>query len=157
MAYVSITPYADRIFGDAYWAERLNATVWTTATTDNRDKALKQATKLIDGLNFTGYRSVDTQAGEFPRNGDTDIPYEVQEACCEIAMECLSGNTLASAVTAKAGIASESIGDASVAYDGVGRAGSMISATLGTLSPVAARLLAPWLRDEDSFLVERVS
>ena len=157
MPYVAIVPYADRIYANAYWDDRLANSAWSAATDDNKDRALKQATTVIDTLDFVGYKTSETQVRQFPRNDDTDVPDEVLQATCEIAAVLLSGTTLDSVVGGKAGIASESIGDASVSYTGAGRAGAFLSATLGTLSPVAARLLAPWLRDEDSIRVDRVS
>lgn len=60
--------YATRTYGDAYYASRLFATIWTGATTDTKDASLIMATRVMDaavtarrtfvppgGLNRPGY------------------------------------------------------------------------------------------------------
>lgn len=91
----------------AYFADRLNEVAWTDASPQNRNKAIIAATRIIDRLNFKGYKktvydylasledlSLADQAElnaasaaqelQFPRDTDTDIPEEIKLACYEI-------------------------------------------------------------------------
>jgi hypothetical protein len=153
MAYTAITPYADKSYGDAYFAERLNTTAWTSATDDNKTAALKQATRMIDLLPLVDEKCDDTQAREFPRSVDAgcaddsgDVPAAVQDATCELAIAFLENKTLEQ-LSSNEGIKSKRVGDASQSYaDGRGRM-ALADDNLGLPSPTAARLLAPWISD----------
>ncbi len=151
--YVATIPYADRAYADMYFSERLKAELWTGATDDNKDKALKMATRIIDTLNFVGFKNDFDQIREFPRNGEASIPTEAIDACCEVAMELLRGNTLEKMMAA-IGISSESIGDASRSYE-AGGALQLLDANLGLPSQMAARYLSIWLKDEEVFDIVR--
>ena len=159
MTYAAITPYADVAYGDAYFAERLNSTAWTSAGA-NKLVALKQATRMIDLLPLVSEKCDDTQDREFPRAVDVgcddesgDVPAEVQDACCEIAVALLENKSLEQ-LSDKAGVRSERAGDASKTY---GDRGSMelVDDNFGLPSPTAARMLAPWLMD-DALDLDRV-
>jgi len=154
MTYASITPYADETYGTAYFAERLNSAAWDDADSADRVKGLKQATRMIDLLPLVDEKCDPDQAREFPRSVDDgcadesgDVPTEVQDACCELAIAFLQGKTLEQ-LSSKAGLKSKKVGDAAETYD-TGR-GSMALAddNFGLPSPTAARLLAPWISDE---------
>lgn len=154
MAYASITPYADETYGDAYFAERLNSAAWDSADSTNKEKALKHATRMIDLLPLVDVKCDDTQAREFPRSVDDgcadesgDVPAEVQDACCEIAIALLENKSLEQ-LSSNSGIKSKRVGDASQSYaDGRGRM-ALADDNLGLPSPTAARMLAPWISDE---------
>lgn len=95
-----------------YLNERLNASAWTTAVaaaTGDPERALIQATRLIDRERFEGepvlplngtVASGDTQALKWPRySADTDtgwvwestvIPQPVKDAACELALWLLN-------------------------------------------------------------------
>lgn len=152
--YVAITPYADRTYANAYFAERLSTVAWDNASNGDKDKALKMATLLIDQLPYIGYKNDESQAREFPRNNDTEIPQEVAMACAEVAKALLEGNNLES-LYEKSGISSESQGGASASYTGNGPA-ELLGACNGLPSPMAARLLNPWLRDFEVINLTRV-
>jgi len=85
------TAYVDIATATIYFNDRVDDSVWVTATTDQRDRALKTATRLIDRLNFHGTKTVSTQENEFPRNGNTTVETTIQYACCEIAYSLLDG------------------------------------------------------------------
>jgi hypothetical protein len=150
------TPYADLTFAAAYFPERMESCAWDAATGDLRLRALRAATRLIDTLNFIGYKTVTdgSQAREFPRNGETEIPLEVKEANCEVALAFLAGKSL-DGLDYASGVQSESVGDASVSYGPRGK-GTLLMETAGTLSQVAGRLLNPWLVDPRAIRLERV-
>lgn len=72
-----------------YFQYRLNNDSWISATAENREKALIQASRIIDTLPFAGSKTDSDQDLEFPRNGDTSVPEPILIACCEIAFELL--------------------------------------------------------------------
>ena len=97
-----------------YFEFRLHASAWEEAEYDDKCKALVSAARLIDRLNFAGLRTSDYvrllpinwlipqprtldpsslpgQNLEFPRNGLTTIPQDIQDAACEIALALLDG------------------------------------------------------------------
>jgi len=76
---------------DTYFAERLHNSAWTAATTDDKEKALLQATRSIDCLKFEGEKTDDAQLLQFPRDPDVTVPDDVAYAAFEEAYEILSG------------------------------------------------------------------
>src|SRR5436190_20079239 len=110
---VDANSYADVADGDAYHAGHLYAAVWTGATSDDKEKALVFATRLIDSqFQFNGSRANDGQALQWPRFECLDpdrvawtfstlvlrrsnfvesnvVPKAVVEATCEMARELL--------------------------------------------------------------------
>jgi hypothetical protein len=149
---MTIVPYADEAYAIAYFAQRLGTDAFDAGSSTNRVKGLKQATLLIDTLNFIGSKTDQAQANEFPRNGDTLVPEEVKQACCEQALALLLGQSLEAGVAARR-LASVSVGDASESYrdgiDGLGENAGLTSATAG-------RLLMPWLSSPREIILERV-
>lgn len=154
MAYATITPYADVAYATAYFAERLNTSAWDDADSADQEKALKQSTRQIDLLPLVNEKCDEDQAREFPRTGDPgcadesgDVPIEVQDACCEVAIALLENKSLEQ-LSSNSGIKSKKVGDASQSYaDGRGRM-ALVDDNLGLPSPTAARMLAPWIADE---------
>lgn len=155
--YVGIVPYADLTFAEAYFAERMDSDSWDEQTDDAvKIKALKSATKWIDMIPVVGQKTdYLTQKQSFPRNGNEDIPPEISETCCEVALEILKGNTL-EYLLEKLGLSSESIGDTSTSYE-AGGAASLLDLNFGLPSAAAARLMAPWMEDTDVIRLERTS
>ncbi len=93
-----------------YFAGRTVSDAWDDATVDDQTRALLDATRRINRLNFAGLRTADYNARtgcnrqpiviapenpdqplEFPRNGSTTIPEDILVACCEIAYALLDG------------------------------------------------------------------
>ena len=149
---MATTPYADQTYAGTYFGERLGTSAWDSASSGNKDKALKQATRVLDTLNYRGAKSDEAQVREFPRNGESTIPEAIKEACCEVALALLQGN-LIETMTERSAIASESVGDASVSY---ATPKDAVENQFGLPSPVAARLVAPWLVDPRLLRVYRV-
>ena len=89
MAYVTIVPYADVTYGDAYMADRLRTDAWDDASSADKLKALKQATAAIDKLNFAGEKADADQVNQFPRGDDTEVPDAIAQATCELALALL--------------------------------------------------------------------
>lgn len=110
---VDANSYADATDGDAYHDGHLYATAWTAATTQNKEKALVFATRLIDSqCQFNGGRRKAEQALQWPRVQCPDpdkglrtisvlipvldnfvlydqVPKAVVDATCEMARELL--------------------------------------------------------------------
>ena len=96
---------------DAYFACKLHEAAWSTSRAEDREPALIEASRIIDGLNFKGMKNSVylvleanpdatlaeqraanlTQDLEFPRGADTLVPSRVQWACFEIAYALLDG------------------------------------------------------------------
>ena len=76
---------------DLYFNERLTNDVWFETIELDKTRSLLTAVRYIDRLNFNGSKSNPDQSYEFPRNGGTDVPLDIQYACCEIAYNLLDG------------------------------------------------------------------
>ncbi len=156
--YQAIVPYADVTYATAYFAERIDRDAWSDAGA-NQLPALQQATLTIDQLPLVGSKCDDAQLREFPRSVDdcdaVDLPVEVMNACCEVAIALLEGKT-ASKLDASVGKSSETVGDASVAYTGDRGAAALSDEYFGLPSRTAAQLLAPWIVDQEQIDLTRV-
>ena len=86
---MTTTPYVSIGDADAYFDERLNSGVWEDASDDDKLKSLKMATRSINNLQYLGVKADSSQENEFPRGGQTDVPQEVKDATCEIALSLL--------------------------------------------------------------------
>lgn len=75
--------------GDLYFAQRLRSDKWENATDPDKEKALFQATGLIDKLAYRGNKTVSTQPLQFPRGGDTSPPGVIVQATYLVAIKLL--------------------------------------------------------------------
>lgn len=118
-----ILAYCSLDDAELYFSARLNTDAWDNATQINRIKALAQATRDIDKLNFAGAKLTNVQELQFPRGNindsdeiilgenfttgedtivnddivtstDTMIPDDIKWATCEIALDLLDGKDL---------------------------------------------------------------
>src|SRR6266571_1983388 len=65
--------YASAADGDAFHLGHYYASVWTGATTGNKEKALVMATRLIDAsYQFNGFKKGSVQALQWPREAAVD-------------------------------------------------------------------------------------
>ena len=88
--------YANVADSDAYHADHLYPSTWTSASTTNKEKALALATRFIDqSYQFNGLKLKTTQSLQWPRvrahNPDTGLdfpsnalPADLVRACCEM-------------------------------------------------------------------------
>ena len=143
-----------------YFQTRLGTDAWDTATPDNQAKALAQATRAIDRLNFIGIKADPNQAFQWPRIvrtrrigtvGTACIPADIQTAVAELALNLLDGvdpdledELLGSQSDAYATVRVTS--DSKVARDHI---------KAGIISMTAWRLLLPWLQDPRSITLLR--
>ena len=102
---VAVDTYLSVADADAYWLLR-NDSVWSAATTAEKEAALVVATQYIDGAySFIGEVTNYTQSLAFPRASleirsgnfkgvyysSTTIPPQIEAATAELALEALSG------------------------------------------------------------------
>lgn len=135
-----------------YFDERLGTEPWDNATVANQTKALAQATKIIDRLNFLGEKTVSTQDNQFPRNADTTVPQPVLDATAEIALALLDG--------VDPQLEYENLRFTSQAYANIKSAYSenlSVHYLAGVPSFVAWTLLQPFLRDPFQLDLKRQS
>lgn len=110
----SANSYVNDTEVSAYFDDRLNAATWVSADGDDRTKALLTAVKRLERENWLGSRVDSTQALSWPRSDvekidshsgsgigygyslgelylTTEIPQQVKDAQCELALSLLSG------------------------------------------------------------------
>lgn len=145
--------YADIEFATQYLKSKLNSDAWDDATDTRRNKALRQATRMIDRLNLWGEKTADNQPTQFPRNDDTDFPLAVKQASVEIALALLDG--------VDPEIEFENLSMVSQGYGAVrssfDRASPPEYLLAGIPSIMAWRLLKPFVRDSQTITLDRVS
>ncbi len=59
--------YVDTVTADAYFANRLFADIWTSATVPQKEQALIMASRAIDRQVLIGAKKTDSQSLQFPR------------------------------------------------------------------------------------------
>lgn len=127
----------------SYFDTRLNTGAWERAIVADREKALYQATRNIDNLNFAGTKASDAQDLQFPRDADTVVPEAIEQATYEEAIGLLEGYD-PEIETRTIGVMSEAYSGSRTTYDG-DHVEEHIRA--GMVSASAWRLLRPFLRD----------
>lgn len=154
---MATTPYLTKEEAQAgCFDEMLGTEAWDNASDADKDKSLKQATRMINQLSFIGKKSDPDQDNEFPRDvSDGEVPDSVKRATCSVALALLKGLTL-EALEEKAGIASESVGDASVSYGTTRGRQELLDDNLGLPSSAAARELREWVTDPRRVELDRV-
>ena len=173
-----MSQYATRVEADAYFTERLHSGLWDAALVANRNTALIQASRIIDDLDFKGMKNAAfliwdpiklqiltdaqiltinnagaTQALEFPRGADTDIPEDIKRATYEIAFALLDGRDVDADVE---GLQQVSQGFSSVRTTYT-RAYLPEHLVNGVPSPTAWRYLKRYVKDRAGVRVSRVS
>lgn len=85
---------------NSYFAKKLHVGAWTDALTDTKQKALNEATQIIDRFNYVGHKTEADQDHEWPRShvkirrlrlDETVIPNDILFAQYEIALALLNG------------------------------------------------------------------
>lgn len=159
---------------NSYFGARLHEHAWTGASPINRPRALRAATVIIDTLNFKGCKhSVHTllsdpsratreevrqaeasQALEFPRGDDVEVPEAIRLATYEIGHSLLDGKDPE--------VELENLGIVSQGYASVRTTYSRTHVPIehivnGVPNALAWRYLRPFLRDDDAIRLSRVS
>tara|TARA_R110002072_G_scaffold152034_1_gene301569 strand:- start:206 stop:643 length:438 start_codon:yes stop_codon:yes gene_type:complete len=136
--------------GDLYHSLRLHNGAWTTASDNDKVKALTMATTLIDNLAYEYDKTVSTQELEFPRGTDTSVPEAIEKATYELALTLLDNDP----AEHDPRITTAKLGAASVSYD-TSFVPQYVSA--GIPSKAAWAFLKPYLRDNMSISLERIN
>lgn len=102
-SYVTLTEAA------AYLGRRLRTSAWDSADTPTREKALKHATIVLEGLPWAGDKDDAEQTLAFPRDGD-DVPQAIKDAQIETALWLLTFDSEAIAHLAHAGVIRHGVG-----------------------------------------------
>jgi hypothetical protein len=147
---------------NAYIDGRLNASSWTDASTDTKNRALVEATRDISDLTYVGTRVDLTQALAWPREyalnpdapeflergeiselyyAETVIPQRVKDATCELAAQYVkAGTTDLAAVDALANVTNETVGPLSTSWGPGGKPQGLarFPRVVGRLAPLLA-------------------
>ena len=111
---------------EAYFASRLHGARWSASSEPNKNIALVEATRLLDGAAlWVGRKWDDEQSLEWPRSGVYDrnehwishevIPAQVKNATAELAMWLLSKHRAAeTAEPSSSGIQSLGVGSGAI-------------------------------------------
>lgn len=121
---------------DSYFSDHGSPSEWTSATTAEKEAALRYATTYLDD-NYEWYSSLltRTQALDWPRNPYLDsqsryisgVPQKIKDATCEMALEHLKDSLNYDDTE---NIESEKYGDASIKYRGTRKSYSHIKKML---------------------------
>jgi hypothetical protein len=165
------TYYSEVADADTYFGERLHQTDWSTATTEDKERALLAASRDVDRLEYAGYKTPvfelleadpdataeeiaaadATQPMKFPRDGN-EIPETLLFAVYEIAHERLRGRD-PDVEQENLRITSGGVGSTRSSLNTSGAASQHLSN--GIVSFTAWRYLLPLLASNNSFTIER--
>jgi len=153
--YPSSNSYISISDANLYFETRLATEAWDYAIPTDRTKALAQATRAIDRLNFIGIKVSQTQQFQWPRilnprrpnqSSSGVLPPDIQIATAELALNYLDG--------VDSDLEDELIGSQSDAYATIRVTSDPTVARdhikAGIVSITAWRLLLPWLNDPRS-------
>ncbi len=103
----SLDAYGTLSEANNYFDNRLRSTAWKRARKEDKKAAMREATQMIDRLNFVGIKTDASQPHQFPRgpsprhwvhpncpaprDPDTEVPTDIKNACFEIAMKLIQG------------------------------------------------------------------
>jgi hypothetical protein len=132
---------------------KLDPTPWTTANSNDRLIAVRNATQAIDRLQYKGAKADSAQTNQFPRDTDTVVPDDIKSACSELAYAYLDGVVQEDAFD---NITVTSRKFASVSITSKDKA-SQSHIAAGIPSYEAWVLLLPFMVDLSGVVVERVN
>lgn len=145
--------YMTLLEAEAYFLTRLNTEAWDSATDDEKTAGLTMATEAIDRLNYLGDMTDSDQANQFPRDADTVVPDDIKKACAEDALMLLDGFDVELELE-QLNMVSQGYANVRSTYDRTAPPPHIVA---GIASSVAWRYLKPYLRDVNTFRVNRVS
>ena len=168
------TTYGSLEAANTYFNDRLHSDLWFTESNSDRTKALYKATTIVDSLNYKGRKAAvytamladediteleirvaeASQELEFPRDEDTTVPTQIENATYELAFSLLDG--------VDPDLELENLAVKSQAYAGVRTTYDRNLQPIehivnGVPSATAWRMLRPFLRDTYSILMSRIS
>ncbi|MDO6355117.1 hypothetical protein Q3V94_08500 [Caloramator sp. CAR-1] len=136
-------------WAEEYFGGKLYCDEWAGASTTTKEKALKEATRRINRLNFKGIKADPGQILQFPRIlvnvgprigffgvvEQPTIPDEVKAATCEEALALLRFGNSARTKAQEQNVVRVAFGDVTEEYKGYGK----------LLSKEALELLKPYI------------
>lgn len=142
---------------DAYLAARFGTAAWDALSDDDKEKALRQATREVDRHRFRGSKAFVDGSLQFPRYEQSEAltvnPRSVREACAEqalwIAANAANGGRSDRQKLQADGVQAWAVGDASETL-GPGGGGS-----LSPLCPDARALLVRWISRTGRLISDR--
>lgn len=177
---LNATYYGSLVKAEEYFGNRLHEWAWSAASSSDKEKALIAARRLIDGLAYKGYKHAvylvmetytegieltddqlaeirtaeASQANEFPRGADTEVPEDIRVAQYELAHSLLDNKDPELELETLA-VSASTYGGVKTVYE----RGQLPIEHLINMIPnaVAWRLLRPYLRDGDAIRLSRVS
>ena len=135
---------------EAYHESRNFVSAWTAATDDEKNRALVNATRLIDHwYEWRGYPTTTTQALQWPRNSVLDhlqwsyldshaIPPALKEATAEFARQLIEVDRSAQLPQVDQGLSSLTAGPISLSFTGGG------GSTAPVVPDAVSSLIYPW-------------
>lgn len=143
--------YGSLASANEYFDLMVNVDDWHEATSGNKLRALIQATRSIDRLNFDGDKTDTEQLLQFPRGGDTVFPDDINFACYEEALQLLVGANPQDQIS-EMRLVSQAISSAKETYDLSSVPGNIPA---GIISHRAWSYLNPYLRDPGEIVISR--
>lgn len=153
MSFIT-TAYLTPVEAQVYFDGRLGTECWDDAQDTERTKALLQATRAIDRLNFRGEKTDSDQVLQFPRKDDTVVPDDIQCACAEESLSLLEGKDPEMERESLA-VISQEFGKAKIKFDR--DSGRPINILNGIMSATAWSYILPYLRDPLTLRLSRTS
>lgn len=100
--------YATVLEADAYFADRLDSTAWSSAADTRKSQALITAAKLLEDIRWVGTAISESQPLAFPRNGEffdprlgilvsldnVTVPTRIVQANYELALHLLTNESV---------------------------------------------------------------
>lgn len=140
--------------GDEYFTQVLRSEAWFDATPKQKQQALYEATEAIDKLNYRGSKTDDDQALQFPRGGDTNVPNDILIAAYLVALKLLEGFDPDLEIKQTL-YTQQKFGPTENEFNPNRR--TPVHLLVGIPSIKAWHRLLPYLREPESFTVQRVS
>lgn len=162
--------YGTLLDANAFFAARLHSYDWDAAGASDRQKAMTQATELIDQFDYLNdkypvaildadatdeeKRTAElSQELQFPRGSVDTVPVEIERACYLIAQVLLSGRDPDMDLEALASKSTQ-YGDVKTTYNRNGNYPEHIAHLIP--SPQAFNLLKPFFRERNQFRVNKL-
>lgn len=125
-----------------------NAELWNSLSEEEKEYRLRKATREIDKLKniLVGLKPTGQEL-EFPRVGQTEVPFPIKEATAEIAIHSVKSKNNNKHIEAQRnGIQSVNIEGLSFTYTGAGA-----KANVETIPPEAWELLRDFIESSGNF------
>lgn len=130
----------------------LDTNDWDNATDTQKNKALAEATRIINSLNYVGKKYNSSQTDQFPRGNSSVVPTDIVTACAIIAYDLICGVD-PEMERENIRLKKAEIGDVKSTYDTLLVPSHFVC---GVTSARAFRYIKPYLRDLTSIRIRKV-